>query len=372
MTRRQKAEQTRTEAPPVTHPRRRPTWVLLPAAGVVAAILAGVLIWQTGSDSERTSSGVPASDPGPVHVHGLGIDPADGALFIATHTGLFRVDKSERQASRVTDRRQDTMGFTIVGPHRFLGSGHPDVREAREQGLPPLLGLIESTDAGESWRPISLRGEADFHVLRFAGERVYGYDATNDRLLVSTDRGRTWRRSRSPVRSSTPHPTRATAGGWSRPRSAGSSRASTSHVTRVRAGADSPDQSAYSPGLPRPACMSSARTGAFCAASTAAAGFSTAAASAVDPLRFSPRAQRTCTSLCMTGRSSTRLTAADTGLRARLQHEVKEGLYATRRCGPGGSSGPRYATAPPDIALEGRERRWMAARRIDLTGGAPT
>lgn len=198
MTRRQKAEKARTEAPPVPHPRRRPTWLLLPAAGVVAAILAGVLIWQTGSDGERTSPGVPASDPGPVHVHGLGIDPADGALFIATHTGLFRVGKSERQASRVTDRRQDTMGFTVVGPHRFLGSGHPDVREAREQGLPPLLGLIESTDAGESWRPISLRGEADFHVLRFAGERVYGYDATNDRLLVSTDRGRTWQEIAKP------------------------------------------------------------------------------------------------------------------------------------------------------------------------------
>jgi photosystem II stability/assembly factor-like uncharacterized protein len=52
--------------------------------------------------------------------------------------------------------------------------------------------LIESTDEGESWRPISLSGEADFHVLRFGGKRVYGYDASNDRLLVSADRGRTW------------------------------------------------------------------------------------------------------------------------------------------------------------------------------------
>ena len=56
-----------------------------------------------------------------------------------------------------------------------------------------MLGLIESTDSGESWQPISLLGEADFHVLRFAGERVYGFDASNDRLLVSADRGRSWK-----------------------------------------------------------------------------------------------------------------------------------------------------------------------------------
>ena len=84
------------------------------------------------------------------------------------------------------------MGFTIVGPNRFLGSGHPDVNDARERGLPPHLGLIESDDAGVSWRSISLLGEADFHVLRFSGDRVYGYDASNDRLMTSRDRGRTW------------------------------------------------------------------------------------------------------------------------------------------------------------------------------------
>ncbi|MGH3102528.1 MAG: F510_1955 family glycosylhydrolase [Gaiellaceae bacterium] len=161
--------------------------------GLVAAIVAGALLWQAG-DGEDGAAFRPLApeDPGPVHVHGLGVNPANGALFIATHTGLYRVEEGERTAERVGDRYQDTMGFTIVGANRFLGSGHPDLDEAREQNLPPLLGLIESTDAGESWEPISLRGEADFHVLRFAGEHVYGYDASNDRLLVSGDRGRSW------------------------------------------------------------------------------------------------------------------------------------------------------------------------------------
>jgi hypothetical protein len=159
----------------------------------MGAVTAGALFWGSSSDGEEVAevfTGVPATDPGPIHVHGLGINPSDGSLFIATHTGLFRVGSDSRKAVRVADRFQDTMGFSVVGPDRFLGSGHPD---AREQALPPLLGLIESNDAGESWQPISLLGDADFHVLRSQGTHVYGYDASNDRLLRSADEGRSWK-----------------------------------------------------------------------------------------------------------------------------------------------------------------------------------
>ncbi|MDQ3067818.1 MAG: exo-alpha-sialidase [Actinomycetota bacterium] len=153
-------------------------------------MVAGAFLWSTsGQDREAVFSGVPFADPGPVHVHGLGINPADGSLFIATHTGLFRVGKNSQRAARVTDRYQDTMGFSVVGRNRFIGSGHPD---AREQSLPPLLGLIESADAGQTWQSVSLLGEADFHVLRSVGGRVYGYDASNDRLLASADEGESW------------------------------------------------------------------------------------------------------------------------------------------------------------------------------------
>lgn len=199
MTRAKKAKRARrAQAPPPKPQPRFPRGLLfLALLGAIGLIAAVGLLWQASRD-EETFSGVPAADPGPVHVHGLGVNPADNALFIATHTGLFRVEPGERKAERVGDRYQDTMGFTIVGPNRFLGSGHPDINEAREKNLPSLLGLIESTDKGESWQPISLFGEADFHVLRFAGERVYGYDASNDRLLVSGDRGRSWNELEKP------------------------------------------------------------------------------------------------------------------------------------------------------------------------------
>jgi photosystem II stability/assembly factor-like uncharacterized protein len=154
----------------------------------VAAFVAGLALLRGGGGDRGGLVGLPTSDPGPVHVHGLGINPSDGALFIATHTGLWRVGKDQNRAARVTDRRQDTMGFTVVGPDVFLGSGHPDVRD----GLPPLLGLIESRDSGKTWDPVSLLGEADFHVLRSRGKRVYGFDSSNGRLMLSRDSGRTW------------------------------------------------------------------------------------------------------------------------------------------------------------------------------------
>lgn len=143
--------------------------------------------------------GEPASNEiGPIHVHGLGVNPADDALFVATHTGLYRLAEDSSELERVGDDFQDTMGFTVVGPDRFLGSGHPDAR----MDLPPYLGLIESTDAGEEWRPVSLLGEADFHVLEAAGDHVYGFgsdfESRREQFLVSDDGGLRWRSRQAP------------------------------------------------------------------------------------------------------------------------------------------------------------------------------
>jgi photosystem II stability/assembly factor-like uncharacterized protein len=80
------------------------------------------------------------------------------------------------------------MGFAVVGSDHFLASGHPDIRE----DLPTHLGLIESTDGAETWNALSLHGEADFHALEVAGDRVYGYDSAGVQLLMTEDRHQ-WR-----------------------------------------------------------------------------------------------------------------------------------------------------------------------------------
>jgi hypothetical protein len=155
-----------------------------------AVALAVLVVVGCGEDRPASPSLPVAEDPGVVHVHGLGINPQNGRVYAATHTGLFVI--GDGTATRVSDRLQDTMGFTVVGPDQFLGSGHPDFRDTQlyDPARRPLLGLIESRDAGRSWRPLSLLGEADFHDLQIAHGRVYGYDATGQRFMTTADRTR--------------------------------------------------------------------------------------------------------------------------------------------------------------------------------------
>jgi hypothetical protein len=178
--------------------RWRPMRAISRLSPTMTAALAILVAACGGSDPAPQPEAQRGGDPGPIHVHGLGVDPADGSLFVATHTGLFRASAGERSAVRVGERYQDTMGFTVIGPNRFLGSGHPDGRES----LPPFLGLIESRDAGKSWQSISLQGEVDFHVLEASGSHVYGFgsdfESREPRFLTSSDGGRTWDRREAP------------------------------------------------------------------------------------------------------------------------------------------------------------------------------
>lgn len=177
-----------------------PVRAALNAAGTAAVLVGGLLLLLAGcgaddASSQNTSDTVLSNpaEPGFGHVHGLGWNPADQAVYAATHYGVWRIPTDESSGSsrkpvRVADRYQDTMGFTVAGPNEFHASGHPDLRE----NLPALLGFIVSRDGAETWEPVSLLGEVDFHDLAVSGEQVFGYDATSGRLLVSVDGGRTW------------------------------------------------------------------------------------------------------------------------------------------------------------------------------------
>ncbi|TFB48149.1 F510_1955 family glycosylhydrolase [Cryobacterium tagatosivorans] len=135
------------------------------------------------------------------HVHGIGINPATGAAFAATHAGVFELPALDADTVRASDlegpiagRAQDTMGFTMSGDTMF-GSGHPD--PAEEPALsPPNLGLITSTDNAATWETISLRGQTDFHDLALTQDgnttRIYGYDESAGTVSISQDGGSTW------------------------------------------------------------------------------------------------------------------------------------------------------------------------------------
>ncbi|MHA6781837.1 F510_1955 family glycosylhydrolase [Pseudonocardia saturnea] len=150
-----------------------------------AALVPAVALTLAGCAGPDASTGI-ASGPVFAHVHGLGVDPADGAVYVASHDGLFRSGPDGLTPAGAAGR--DLMGFTIAGPGTYLSSGHP----APGDDLPNPLGLVESRDGGETWASVSLTGEVDFHALEVASGTVFGYDATNGLIRASVDGGRSW------------------------------------------------------------------------------------------------------------------------------------------------------------------------------------
>lgn len=151
--------------------------LLLAVAGVLLLAAASVLVWIVTHDGAESGSPTELS-----HIHGMGVNPADSRLYVATHDGLFVLGEDGR-VGLVGGGAQDTVGFTVAGRDHFLASRHPASGEDGSSSL----GLIESTDAGLTWESVSLQDQADFHVLRYAHGKAYGIDALTGRLLVSDD-----------------------------------------------------------------------------------------------------------------------------------------------------------------------------------------
>ncbi len=177
-------DRSTTDDPPSERQRgSRNTLVVAGAAGLTFVVVLVIGLRLTRSETSST----PTLVYGISHVHGLGINPADASLIVATHNGTFRLAPNAEQAERVSDDLQDTMGFTVIGPNQFLGSGHPDLPGLRA-GQPEQLGVVESSDGGATWTVLALGGEADFHGLAAAHGQIYGWDARRGRFMVSADR----------------------------------------------------------------------------------------------------------------------------------------------------------------------------------------
>lgn len=189
---------------PVNRHRRTRYWRLLAPTAALATLVLLVGCSQNGANQSggaEPDTGHDETESGLAHIHGLGIDPADGVLSAASHHGVFRIPDGG-VPERVSEV-QDTMGFTVVGPNHFLGSGHP---APDDTDRPPHLGLIESTDAGHTWQTLSLSGEVDFHALEAKHDRVYGYDSQTQQVMVSTDRKNWDRRAQLPLADFAVHP----------------------------------------------------------------------------------------------------------------------------------------------------------------------
>ena len=126
--------------------------------------------------------------PGFNHVHGVAGEAGSDAVLVAAHNGLFRLSADGDVQVGPTI---DLMGFAMAAPGWFLASGHP----GPDVDLPSSVGLIESTDQGRTWQPLSRQGQSDFHALTASPAGVLGYDGT---LRRSAD-GLSWEQLQIPA-----------------------------------------------------------------------------------------------------------------------------------------------------------------------------
>ena len=79
-------------------------------------------------------------------------------------------------------------------PGTIIASGH-----SGEASLPPVLGLVRSTDAGETWEPVSGLGKADYHEIEVGGDRILALRNEDPGMIrLSDDGGKTWETREAP------------------------------------------------------------------------------------------------------------------------------------------------------------------------------
>lgn len=168
----------------------------------VLALATAVTVAVSGCAADPGSPSTPVeSTPGTGHVHGVGVHPITGTIYLASHGGVYEVPADTGEAlawgqlvGPIAGRALDPMGFTML-EGRMFASGHPDPDDLDVE--PGNLGLITSTDTARTWQSVSLGGEVDFHDLAVAatpdgGVSVYGYRAADGIVMASDDAGATW------------------------------------------------------------------------------------------------------------------------------------------------------------------------------------
>jgi photosystem II stability/assembly factor-like uncharacterized protein len=178
---------------------------LLALLVVLASAAAGCGGGDSAGSSPQQQLAVPWVDPDgdPPYIGSLSANPADGALFLASNTGLFRFPPGRDRPQKVTGvlstpngsgKISEALVVRFTGPNALIASGHP----SSGSSLPPALGLIRSADGGRTWEPVSELGSADFHVLARADGLLVAPLFGQSQILVSADEGRTFKTRAAP------------------------------------------------------------------------------------------------------------------------------------------------------------------------------
>jgi hypothetical protein len=169
-----------------------------PILATAASLTVAVMLAGCTAPAEPVDTALPAPPVAFEHIHALA--SSDGALMVATHTGIYRLDigpgPTATAQGPIGGLDFDPMGYTITGETAYA-SGHPGPTTPAD--LPgPNLGLIRSDDGGATWSTVSLGGDTDFHsmtvgpALGGGPDTIYGLDSATGMVRRSTDGGLSW------------------------------------------------------------------------------------------------------------------------------------------------------------------------------------
>ena len=122
------------------------------------------------------------------HVHSVATDGEK--FYLASHHGLY-VWESDSWSQ--VGEKFDIMGLSIADGV-FFASGHP----GPAQDLADPLGILSSTDGGNTWVSKTFAGEVDFHLLEVSGDSFVGAAANYGVVVGSQDAAVTWKTIEAP------------------------------------------------------------------------------------------------------------------------------------------------------------------------------
>jgi photosystem II stability/assembly factor-like uncharacterized protein len=150
-----------------------------------------------GGDGEEEAAAPTAAAGTTSDIVSIAIDPSDGTLLAGSGPAFYRLppgaEKPEQAKGALsTPKGAGTLTKDVVvrfeKPGTIIASGH-----SGQAALPPVLGILRSTDMGDTWEPISGLGEADYHELEIQGNRIFGLRNEDPGMIqVSDDGGKTW------------------------------------------------------------------------------------------------------------------------------------------------------------------------------------
>lgn len=208
--------------------------------GLMLLLAAGLILTLTNPRASAAEKVTLSELVNKTHFHGIGVIPGgSGRIYLATHHGLFAI-APDGTATQISPDKNDYMGFTTHPTNRLqlYASGHPagggnlGFLSSKNGGLtwsklsngvdgpvdfhqmdvnktnPDIIfgihnGLQISNDGGRSWSKIGKAptGLIDFAVSALDEDTLYA--ATREGLLISKNRGRSWKAANSARRPAT-------------------------------------------------------------------------------------------------------------------------------------------------------------------------